>query len=106
MESPPICLRVACDGLRLRRIVAGTGVFASPVMNVGLTDPAVNRRTLWWQMPRDRRPLIANVRSLAWYRTAARQLDVVVFVRRTAEYDQRGGGQLIEVVGEKCPPGL
>jgi hypothetical protein len=46
MESPPICLRIEYDGLRLRRIVPGTGVFASPVMNVGLTDPAVNRRAL------------------------------------------------------------
>jgi len=47
MESPPIGLRIECDGLRLRRIVAGGGVFASPVMNVGLTDPAVNRRAVW-----------------------------------------------------------
>ena len=34
-----------CDGLRLRRIVAGTGVFASPVMIV-VRDPPVNRRAL------------------------------------------------------------
>jgi hypothetical protein len=46
-SRPPIYLHIAWDRLRLRRIVAGTGVFASPVMHVGLIDPAVNRRALW-----------------------------------------------------------
>jgi hypothetical protein len=46
-KSPPICRRIEGVGLRPRRIVAGTGVLASPVTNVGLTDPAVNQRALW-----------------------------------------------------------
>jgi hypothetical protein len=45
-KAPPICVCIERAGLRFRRIVAGTGVFASPVMNVGLTDPAVNGRAL------------------------------------------------------------
>jgi hypothetical protein len=44
--SPPIGRRIEGAGLRPRRIVAGTGVLASPLMNVGLTDPVVNQRAL------------------------------------------------------------
>ena len=45
MESPPIYLRIECDGWP-RWILAGTEVFASLVMNGHLTDAAVNRCAL------------------------------------------------------------
>ena len=44
MEPWAICIRIKCDFLRLRWGLAGAGVIASPVMNVSLVDPPVNRR--------------------------------------------------------------
>jgi hypothetical protein len=46
MESLQMCLRIECDGRRLRPIPAGAELFPSEVMNENLSDAAVNRRAL------------------------------------------------------------
>src|SRR5678815_1626091 len=51
-----------------------------------------------------RRTIVRLVQDATWRLTAGD--DTVVFVRCATEQDRRSNCQLVEVVGEKCPPAL
>ena len=63
MDLLRICVRIKWDCLRFRRVLAGAGVFASPVMSVSLADPHVNRRAFERQRPVDNGPGISTGKS-------------------------------------------
>ena len=64
-SRPPICARIRWDCLCVRWVLAGTGVFTSPVMSVSLADPPVNGHVLECQRPMDNGPLIGEARRFA-----------------------------------------